>query len=276
MTQAPGQILEIRNIRKRLTDGRELLRGVSLSLRQGEFIGILGPSGAGKSLTIRCTLALTRPSEGEVTLHGRDGWTYSMDRIRGKRLRHARAQIGIIFQGLHLVKRLSVLENVMIGRLGRIHPLRSWLYGFTDREAAEAMTVLERLGLADLAGRVSSTLSGGELQRVAIGRAIFQEPSLFLADEPISSLDPPNAEAIMKMLQTLSRETAVLGAFHQPEMARRHCTRIVGIRQGQVVYDGCAADLNRSALQDIYGGEAESCEQPAVMRMTPGEWGMAS
>src|SRR5215472_12452499 len=125
MPQAPGGILEIRNIRKRLTDGRELLRGVSLNLRQGEFVGILGPSGAGKSLTIRCTLALTRPSEGEVTLHSRDGWTYSMDRIRGKRLRHARAQIGIIFQGLHLVKRLSVLENIMIGRLGRIHPLRS-------------------------------------------------------------------------------------------------------------------------------------------------------
>src|SRR5215475_10483794 len=162
---SPGQILRIQDIRKCLPDGRELLKGVSLDLNQGDFIGLLGPSGAGKSLTIRCTLALTRPTSGEVVLRGRDGRTFSMERVSGKRLREARAEIGVIFQGLHLVKRLSVLENVMIGRLGRIHPLRSWFYGFTDREAAEAFQVLEGLGLGEFAGRVSSTLSGGELQR---------------------------------------------------------------------------------------------------------------
>lgn len=258
---APGQILRVHNIWKSLPDGRELLKGISLNLNQGEFVGILGPSGAGKSLTLRCILALTRPNTGEVVLQGRDNRVYAMQRAAGKRLREARGQIGIIFQGLHLVKRLSVLENVMIGRLGRIHPLRSWLYGFTDREAAEAVQVLERLGLEDLAGRVSSTLSGGELQRVAIARAIFQGPAIFLADEPISSLDPRNAESIMKLLHTLSRETAVLGTFHQPEMARRYCTRVIGIRHGQVVYDGRGADLDRGALREIYGDEVESLEE---------------
>src|SRR5215469_16396217 len=126
----------------------------------------------------------------------------------------------------------------MIGRLGRINPLRSWLYGFTDREAADAMEALGRVGMADFATRLTGSLSGGEMQRVAIARAIFQRPLCYLADEPIASLDPKNSRAIMKLLRPLACEHPILGAFHQPELTAEFCTRVIAIRDGVVVYDG--------------------------------------
>jgi phosphonate transport system ATP-binding protein len=174
--------------------------------------------------------------------------------------RRARRNIGVIFQAGNLVRRLPVLDNVMIGRLGRIHPLRSWLYGFTDQEAAEAMEALDRVGMADFAARTTGSLSGGEMQRVATARAIFQKPLFYLADEPIASLDPKNAESIMRLLQPLARENPILGAFHQPEMVTRYCTRVIALRKGCMIYDG-PPNLNPSQLSEIYGGELP---QPAL------------
>src|SRR5215469_9949992 len=124
----------------------------------------------------------------------------------------------------------------MIGRLGRINPLRSWLYGFTDREAADAMEALGRVGLADFAGRITGSLSGGEMQRVAIARAIFQRPLFYLADEPIAALDPKNTETIMRLLEPLARENPILGAFHQPGIVAQYCTRVIALRKGRIVY----------------------------------------
>ncbi len=256
-------MLDVRGLMKQLPDGRVLLNGVSFRVAAGEFVGILGPSGAGKTLTIRSIVGLTPVQGGEVLFAGEGRQSVETTRLRGRALRRARRQIGVIFQGLQLVKRLTVIENVLIGRLGSISPLRSLLYGFTDREAAEAVAALERVEMASFAGRTTATLSGGEMQRVAIARAIFQRPSLYLADEPIASLDPRNSRAIMRLLQGLARESLVLGAFHQPDMTRQFCTRVIGLRGGQIVYDG-PPGLTPVQLREIYGQELEEIQAREV------------
>jgi len=245
-------MLQVSNVVVRLPNGKCLVNDVSFSVGRGEFVSILGSSGAGKSLTLRCIVGLTKPCQGEITLSGPAGDTYRTTHVDGRELRRARRHIGLIFQGSNLVKRLTVLENVMMGRLGQIHPVRSWLLGFTDREAHEAMEVLDRVNMAPFAARLAGSLSGGEMQRVSIARAIYQRPLVYLADEPISSLDPKNAEAVMSILQPLSRENPVIGAFHQPAVVARYCSRVIGICGGKVVYDG-PANLSAGQLEAIYG-----------------------
>lgn len=248
-------MLEVINLTKRLPDGRALLNSISFQVKKGEFVALLGASGAGKSLTMRAIVSLTSVTDGEVVFSGETGKVYTTTSDSGRELRRARRNIGVIFQGCNLVRRLRVLDNVMIGRLGRIHPLRSWLYGFTDQEAADAMAALGRVGLADFASRITGSLSGGEMQRVAIARAIYQRPLFYLADEPIASLDPKNAESIMELLHSLASENPILGAFHQPEFVMRYCTRVIAIKKGSVIYDG-AAQLSAAQLAEIYGAEA--------------------
>lgn len=257
-------MLQVSNIVVKLPNGKRLVDGVSFAVGRGEFVSILGSSGAGKSLTLRCIVGLTQPSDGEIVLTGTEGKTYRTAGVNSKELRRARRHIGLIFQGSNLVKRLTVLENVMLGRLGHIHPIRSWLLGFADKEARGAMEALDRVKMASFAARLAGSLSGGEMQRVSIARAIFQRPLIYLADEPISSLDPKNAEAIMAILLPLSRETPVIGAFHQPALAAKYCTRVIGIRGGKVVYDGLP-DLSARKLETIYRdatGESTPDEQP--------------
>jgi len=253
-------MLDVRNLTKRLPDGRPLLNGLSFRIEKGEFVALLGASGAGKSLTMRAIVGLTSVSEGEVVFTGETGKIYRTTSIRRQDLRRARRNIGFIFQGCNLVRRLTVLDNVMIGRLGRIHPLRSWLYGFTDQEAREAMEALDRVGMAGFAARITASLSGGEMQRVAIARAIFQRPLFYLADEPIAALDPKNAEIIMRLLQPLARENPILGAFHQPEAVTRFCTRVIALRKGCIIYDG-PPRLSADDLSAIY---AEPSSETAV------------
>jgi len=258
-------MLQVSNVVVKLPSGKRLVDGVSFSVGRGEFVSILGSSGAGKSLTLRCIVGLTRPTSGEIRLTDPGGKVYCTTNVNALELRRARRHIGLIFQGSNLVKRLTVLENVMLGRLGHIHPLRSWFIGFTDAEAREAMEALDRVNMTAYAARLAGSLSGGEMQRVSIARAIYQKPLIYLADEPISSLDPRNAEAIMSILQPLSRETPVIGAFHQPAVVARYCTRVLGIRAGQIFYDG-APLLSAHQLERIYGdlnGEAFSTPSDA-------------
>ena len=262
-------MLSVSRIDKTLSNGKHLIDKVSFTVAKGEFVSILGSSGAGKSLTLRCITGLTNPGEGEITLTSPQGEVFRTTGVSTRQLRRARRHIGVMFQGSNLVKRLSVLENVMIGRLGQINPLRSWLRGFLDSEAREATQALERVKMAEFAGRLAGSLSGGEMQRVAIARAIFQRPLIYLADEPISNLDPRNAEAIMALLQPLSKETPVLGAFHQPEIVARYCTRVIGMRQGAVVYDG-PPRLTQRQLDEIYGSHAHELQsEPADVRRIP-------
>jgi len=249
-------MLEVTGLSKYLPDGRPILRDVSFRVGKGEFVALLGPSGAGKSMTMRAIIGLTSISAGKVVFTGETGRTYTTTAATAKELRRARRNIGAIFQGCNLVRRLPVLDNVLIGRLGRIHPLRSWLYGFTDAEASEAMAALARVGMASFAARATGSLSGGEMQRVAIARAIFQRPLFYLADEPIASLDPKNAESIMELLRPLAGENPILASFHQPEMVVRYCTRVIAIREGAVLYDG-PPSLTGAQLNRIYGSEVE-------------------
>jgi phosphonate transport system ATP-binding protein len=253
-------MIEVKNLTKVLPNGRKLLDGISFKVKKGEFVGILGPSGAGKTLTLRCLNGLLKPDSGEVIIQDELGVKHDICKINKKELRRVRQRIGVIFQGYHLVKRLSALENVMIGRLGQINTFRSLFYGFTDEEAAEALKALEQVKIANMAEMKTGNLSGGEMQRVAIARAIFQQPTLLIADEPISNLDPSNAKIIMKMIRPLSEFIPVVGVFHQPEMTAKYCTRVIAIKDGKVIYDG-DPKLSNKRLVEIYGDELYQLEQ---------------
>ncbi len=256
-------MLHVVELTKRTPGGRELLRGITFRVRPGEFVGVLGPSGAGKSLTIRCLLGLLRPDSGSICFRPDRQHTFDMATARRRNLHRARSRIGTIFQNHNLVPRLTVLENVLMGRLGQISPLRSCLLGFTNREAAEALQVLQRLEMDSFADRKAGSLSGGEMQRVAIARAMFQSPALILADEPVSSLDPRNSHAVVSILSKLSESTPVLGVFHQPSLATQFCTRILGIREGQIFYDG-PPELDSQQLADLYGAELKAVMNAAA------------
>ena len=180
------------------------------------------------SMTMRAIVGLTSVTGGEVVFTGETGKTYTTTTASGKELRRARRNIGMIFQGCNLVRHLPVLDNVMIGRLGRIHPLRSWLYGFTDGEASEAMSALDRVGMADFASRVTGSLSGDEMQRVAIARAIVSDPTLLLADEPTGDLDSHSATEVLEILKRLNEDfhKTVIMVTHDPHAASyAHVTR---------------------------------------------------
>jgi ABC-type phosphate/phosphonate transport system, ATPase component len=263
-----GARLEVRGLRKQLPDGHVLIEDVGFEVRRGEFVALLGASGAGKSLTLRCVLGLTRASAGSVRFHDAAGHVSEIVGLGGNALRSARRRMGVIFQGANLVRRLTVLENVMIGRVGTMHPLRSWLYGFTDDEARAAWSALERCKIERLAHRITGSLSGGEMQRVAIARAIHQQPDLYLADEPVSSLDPGNARAIMELLRPLAEQHPVLGVFHQPELVARYCTRAVALKDGHIFYDG-PAQIAPDLLREIYGEELSELTHDVVADADP-------
>ncbi|RIV23371.1 ATP-binding cassette domain-containing protein [Fibrisoma montanum] len=257
--QILARMIDVRQITKSTKEGVPILKGISFTVTKGEFVGILGPSGAGKTLTMRCLNGLTRPTSGEVLFTDHEHNLVNLTHARGRELRKARRQIGVIFQGFNLVKRLSAIDNVMIGQLGRINLLRSLVYGFTDDEARQALAVLEHLNVAHLAHRPVGSLSGGEQQRVAIARAIYQQPAVMLADEPIANLDPTNARKIMQILTPLAKEMPIIGVFHQPDLVMEFCTRIIALKEGVVVRDG-DSKMTRSELVDLYGAELSEIE----------------
>ncbi len=252
-------MLEVKDLVKSLPNGRKLLDGISFKVNKGEFVGILGRSGAGKTLTLRCLNGLLKPDSGSVLLTDANGTNVDICKVSKRQLRVARQKIGVIFQGYHLVKRLSALENVLIGRLGQINTWRSLLYGFTDTEAQQALLALEQVNMGHMAMAKTGSLSGGEMQRIAIARAIFQSPSLLLADEPISNLDPSNAKVIMKLIKPLSLTVPVVGVFHQPDMTAKYCTRVIAIKDGKVMYDG-DPQVSEALLEEIYGEELSKLE----------------
>jgi phosphonate transport system ATP-binding protein len=246
--------LQVKGITKVLPKSKKLLDQISFEVQKGEFVGIIGKSGAGKTLTLRCINGLLKPDSGSISLIDEAGKATELNMVKGKKLRETRRKIGVVFQGFHLVKRSTALENVLIGRLGSITPWRSIILGFTDEEAHEAMDILEKVGIKELAFRKLGSLSGGEMQRVAIARALFQSPAILLADEPIANLDPANALEIMQLLHPLKAQMPVVGVFHQPEMVARFCTRVIGLKKGQVIYDG-KPHVEKAQLLEIYGEE---------------------
>jgi phosphonate transport system ATP-binding protein len=244
--------LVIRHLRKEYTPGLPVLGDISLAVAGAGITAIIGPSGTGKSTLIRCVNRLVDPTAGEVMFRGVD-----LARLSGKPLREARRRIGMVFQEYNLVERLSVMENVLCGRLGYVPVWRAWLRRFEDDDIARAFALLETVGLADFATRRADQLSGGQRQRVGIARAVMQEPDLVLADEPTSSLDPRTSVEVMGLLQQIAveRNIPVIVNIHNVALARRFATRIVGMSKGAVVFDGPPAALKDEELGDIYGGE---------------------
>lgn len=245
-------MLTIIGLEKRYTTGDLALKGVSLSVEKGEVLGLIGPSGAGKSTLIRCINRLVEPSGGTVSLEGRDLAT-----LRGTALRASRRQIGMIFQEFALVERLSVMENLLSGRLGYTGFWASWFRRFPQADIDRAFELLERVGLVGMENKRADALSGGQRQRVGIARALMQNPKLLLIDEPTASLDPKTSRQIMRLIIDLCRERglAAIVNIHDVVLATEFLPRIVGLRSGEVVYDGAAVEVDSAVLSRIYGDE---------------------
>jgi phosphonate transport system ATP-binding protein len=245
--------LDVQHLAKQYTKGRPVLRDVSLALEAEGVTVVIGPSGAGKSTLLRCINRLIEPTGGHILFKGTD-----LVGLRGAGLRQCRRRIGMVFQEFNLVERLSVIENLLCGRLGYVSPARAWLRRFPEADIQRAFALLDRLGLDGFAAKRADALSGGQRQRVGIGRALMQEPELLLADEPTSSLDPRTSVEIMETMATLAQERhiPVLVNMHDVNLARRFADRVVGMADGAVVFDGPPARVDDAMLARIYGGEA--------------------
>ncbi|MBU9713680.1 phosphonate ABC transporter ATP-binding protein [Evansella tamaricis] len=243
------EILEIQNLTKIYKDGTTALRDISFNVKKGEFAIIIGSSGAGKSTILRSINRLVQPTSGSILFQNKEITTSS----KGE-LRKIRREMGMIFQGFHLIKRVSVLKNVLHGRLGYMNSFKGAIGAFSKEDEEAAWSLLERVGLTDQAYKRAGELSGGQQQRVAIARALAQKPALILADEPIASLDPTTSETIMNYLYQICHEDGItcIVNLHQVEVAKRYATRILGVQQGTIIFDGSATELSDSEIQHIY------------------------
>jgi phosphonate transport system ATP-binding protein len=247
-TASAAPMISVRNLTKTYRNGTQALKDISIDVRAGEFLVILGPSGAGKSTLLRCINRLVDPTEGTVLHNGVE--------ITGHRgdLRAIRRQFGMVFQQFNLVKRLSVLTNVLAGRLGYRSLWRSLFYSFPQSDKRIAIECLARVNMDHKMFQRADTLSGGEQQRVAIARALAQQPMVILADEPVASLDPRIARQVLGYLREAAHDLGitVLCNLHQVDYAKEFSERVVGMSHGQVVFDGRAADLTEDVLHRIY------------------------
>ena len=234
--------------------GVRALESVNLEVGEGEFLAILGLSGSGKSTLLRCINRLIDPTEGKVSIFDQE-----ITALSGGELRRLRRQVAMIFQQFNLVRRQTVLTNVLSGSLGRSRLLPSLVLSFAQSERDRAAQNLERVGLGDRAGSRADALSGGQQQRVAVARALMQEPRLILADEPVASLDPALRHSVMRHIEALNREEGltVICSLHDIDLVERYATRLVALRDGHVVWEGMPGDFDRSTFKEIYGEDAE-------------------
>lgn len=244
--------LLVNNLEKEYVKGKPVLKGLSFEVSGEETVGIIGPSGTGKSTLLRCINRLIEPTKGSITVAGHD-----MTACSGKDLRMARRHIGMVFQEYNLVERLTVIENVLCGRLGYIPVWRAWLRKFDQADIDRAFQLIDHVGLSEFATQRADSLSGGQRQRVGIARAMMQSPAVIMADEPTSSLDPKTSVEIMELLKKVSttEHIPVLINIHDVNLAKRFCDRIIGMSKGKIIFDGQPCDLKDSHLSDIYGGE---------------------
>jgi phosphonate transport system ATP-binding protein len=245
-------MLELVDLTKRYRTGDLALDQVSLAVPKGQVMALIGPSGAGKSTLIRCVNRLVEPTSGRVLLAGADITALSQGALR-----RARRRMGMIFQEYALVERLTVMENVLSGRLGYVGFWASWFRRFPPADIAEAFRLLDRVGLTAMRDKRADALSGGQRQRVGIVRALMQDPDLLLVDEPTASLDPKTSRQIMRLIVELCAERglAAIINIHDVALAQMFAARIVGLRAGRIVYDGPPEGLSADVLTEIYGEE---------------------
>lgn len=246
-------MLELRNLSKTFPGGVQALHNISLRVAPGEFVVLLGLSGSGKSTLLRCINRLVEPSSGEVIFAGRNVTAAAPDELRG-----LRCEIGMIFQQFNLIKRASVMTNVLCGNLGRQPAWMACLNRFPAEARDRAFAALERVGILEKAWARADSLSGGQQQRVAIARALVQRPRLLLADEPVASLDPAMSHSVLQYLDRVNREEklTVVCALHFLSLARRYATRIIALKAGELIFDGTPAEIDEARFREIYGEDA--------------------
>ncbi len=250
-------MLEIRHLTKIYDDGTVALNDVSFTVEDGEFLIIIGLSGSGKSTLLRCINRLVDPTEGDILWNG-----VNLAKLEGEELRNARREVGMVFQHFNLVKRSSVFKNVISGRLGFTPTWRSFLGRFSEADQKKAHKALSRLGIDDQAKKRADELSGGQQQRVGIARALMQDPKMILADEPVASLDPVLAHNILEYLEILNQEDGmtIICSLHYLGLVQRYSTRVIGLRKGEIVYEGSREDIRAMTdeeFKEIYGEEAQ-------------------
>lgn len=250
-------MIEFKNLSKEYPNGVKALKNINLTINDGEFVGIIGLSGAGKSTLLRTVNKMIEMTEGDVLING-----VSMKDAKGKELRMLRRDIGMIFQSFNLVKRLKVLTNVLTGRIAYHHPFRTVLGLYPKEDKILAFEALKRVNLLEKAYNRADELSGGQMQRVAIARSLAQEPKVMLADEPVASLDPLTTIQVMDDLKRINRDLGIttLINLHHVDLALKYCTRIIGLHDGELVFDGPASAVNNDILTSIYGRELMSSE----------------
>ena len=245
-------MLKLKKLSKKYRTGDRALKEVDLTVPAGQVLALIGPSGAGKSTLIRCINRLVEPTSGDVLLKGE-----SLTHLRSSGLRRVRRRIGMIFQEYALVERLSVMENVLSGRLGYVGFWASYFRRFPQSDIDTAFSLLDRVGLEPMADKRADELSGGQRQRVGIARALIQKPELLLVDEPTASLDPKTSRQIMRLITELctERKLAAIINIHDVALAQMFAQRIVGLQAGSIVYDGDPEGLTPDVLTQIYGEE---------------------
>ena len=239
-------MLEIKNLKKTFLGGTEALRGVDLKVNRGEFLSILGPSGSGKTTLLRSINGLENIDSGEIF--------FESEKINKIYLSEVQKKTGMIFQEFNLVNNLSAINNVLTGVLNSSNKFLSMFYLFTKEQKLQALKALETVGLLDKAYNRADELSGGQRQRVGIARAIIKKPKLLLADEPVASLDPKAADLIMSLLKKINKEfkITIICNLHQVELASKYSDRIVGLLDGEIIFNKLTSNINRSSINQIY------------------------
>lgn len=243
------------HVSKTYPNGYQALKNINLTIEQGEFVAIIGLSGAGKSTLIRTINRMHDITDGTLTVDG-----VNVMELKGARLRQFRRNIGMIFQSFNLVTRTTVIKNVLTSRVPELPFWRALLGAYPKKDKLEALEALDKVGILDKAFVRADQLSGGQQQRVALARTLAQNPKIILADEPVASLDPVTAKQVMDDFRRINREMniSVLINIHHVDLALQYADRVIGIKAGEVVYDGPASEVNEAVLAEVYGGQFEA------------------
>ncbi|EOU3147714.1 phosphonate ABC transporter ATP-binding protein [Yersinia enterocolitica] len=257
VSESRKKVLAVKGLVKAYKSQHRVLDDINFELHAGEFVAIIGRSGAGKSTLLHVLNGTIPSSAGEIINYHDNGETQNIAALTTKQMRKWRAKCGMIFQDFCLVPRLDVMTNVLLGRLSYTSTLKSFFKIFVDQDRARAIELLQWLNMLPHALQRAENLSGGQMQRVAICRAMMQNPKILLADEPVASLDPKNTTRIMNTLQKISEDDiAVVVNLHSVDLVKEYCTRVIGIAHGRIIFDGHPSMLNDTIIQDIYSDES--------------------